>query len=328
MKFWKSNDNGKKRRQRNDLHVWNRFFSHSISYNIRVREKLLDHAVRSSAMRVKWLLNLEYLLLEHILICQKKNFVPVKVEATTTNVSAEFDYQIDPSFVSISFINFIKMFILRNSLNDEQESSFGQFALTSHFRYLFIDLPTFKHRDKDIQCSQCYEYKLITNILLDLLFDLIELDLCEIQRKTSFRSSLIEDDYFHQFISTKDIRNFSSFRIKIIIYFIELLALHMNQCSRQQQFQFDQNENLFFQSLEYFIQEIIRRNSRFIIDWFCFISVDQNLFCFSSTFSNMDERLSICFNIIELCLLFSRQKEIRLKQVCLLNNGFEFNFFL
>src|SRR5437660_684542 len=116
-------------------------------------------------MHIKWLFNLEYILLEHISICHENNIHP-------DNLSI---YQIDPSFISIIIINFLKMFILRNSLNDQQEISFIQFGITSHIRYLLIDLPTYNHNEeKDINdnCLKCYQYSLIINILFDLLFDL------------------------------------------------------------------------------------------------------------------------------------------------------------
>jgi hypothetical protein len=240
------------------------YFSYSIVYNIRTREKLLDHVVHSSAMHIKWLLNLEYVLLQHILICHENNIRPLN--DNSVRIKSEFSlnssiYQIDPSFISIIIINFLKMFILRNSSNDQQEVSFLQFGLTSHLRYLLIELPTYNHneeKDFNDNCSKCYQYSLIINILFDLLFDLIEYDVCEIKSKTKYRSSLIEDDYFTRFLQSNITHKTNQFyRIKSIIYFIELIGIHMNKCENKKQFQFNKNENKLFHSIEDFIRHII-----------------------------------------------------------------------
>ncbi|CAF3359507.1 unnamed protein product [Rotaria sp. Silwood1] len=274
---------------------------YSISYDIRTREKLLDHAVHSSLMHTKWLFNLEYLLLEHILICHEKHIHPLnKTYENSSIIKYEYpinssSYNIDPSFISIIMINFIKMFILRNSINDQQEFSFIQFGITSHIRYLLIELPTYNHNDeKDLNdnCSKCHQYSLIINILFDLLFDLIEYDLCEIISKIKYRSSLIEDDYFTRFLQSNITKTNSYYRIKLIIYFIELIGIHMNKCQNKKRFQFNQNEDKLFQSIENFIRHIISQNS-----------------------NSTDEKISICFNVMELCLLFVNEKEIRIKQM-------------
>ena len=205
-------------------------------------------------MHLKWLFNLDYVLLEHISICHENNIRPL----------TETSYQIDPSFISSIIINFLKMFILRNSSNDQQEVSFIQFGITSHLRYLLIDLPTYKHTDeKDLHdyCLKCHQYSLIINILFDLLFDLIEYDLCEMKRKFQYRSSLIEDDYFTGFLQSKIISKDPYYRIKLLIYFIELIGIHMNKCQKTKQFQFNQNENKLFHSIEDFIRQILSQNN-------------------------------------------------------------------
>ncbi|CAF3679882.1 unnamed protein product [Rotaria socialis] len=274
---------------------------YSISYDIRTREKLLDHAVHSSSMHIKWLFNLEHVLLEHIHICHEKHIRPLN--NTYENSTCEYQvnssyYSIDPSFVSVIIINFIKMFILRNSANDQQELSFVQFGITSHLRYLLIELPTYNHHndEKDLNdnCFKCHQYSLIINILFDLLFDLIEHDLCEIPSKTNYRSSLIEDDYFTRFLQSNITKNQPYYRIKLIVYFIELIGIHMNKCQNKKQFQFNQNEDKLFHSMEDFIQNII-----------------------SQTNNSINERISICFNIMELCLLFVHDNDIRMKQMAL-----------
>ncbi|CAF0777980.1 unnamed protein product [Rotaria sordida] len=276
---------------------------YSISYDIRTREKLLDHAVHSSLMHIKWLFNLEYLLLEHILICHEKHIHPLnKIYENSSIIKYEHPinlsyYNIDPSFISIIIINFIKMFILRNSFNDQQEYSFIQCGITSHIRYLLIELPTYNHNEeKDINdnCFKCHQYSLIINILFDLLFDLIEYDLCEIISKIKYRSSLIEDDYFTRFLQSNITKTNSYYRIKLIIYFIELIGIHMNKCQNKKQFQFNQNENKLFHSIEDFIRHIV-----------------------SQTNDSIDEKISICFNVMELCLLFVNEKEIRIEQMAL-----------
>ena len=218
-------------------------------------------------MHINWLINLEYLLLEHIFICHEnsirplnkvyENSIPIKCESPTNSLS----YQINPSFISIIIINFLKMFILKNSINDQQEFSFNQFGIASHLRYLLIELPTYNHNEeKDFHddCSKCHQYSLIINILFDLLFDLIEYDICEKKSITKSRSSLIEDDYFMRFSQSKN----SFFRIKIIIYFIELIGIHMNKCQKKKQFQFNQNENKLFHSIELFIRHIISHTNK------------------------------------------------------------------
>ncbi|UJR28413.1 hypothetical protein I4U23_009653 [Adineta vaga] len=293
---------------------------YSVAYNIRARQKDLDHIVHSSPMGLKWLFNLENLLLDHILICHENQHCPCKKSLDKSlinkciNPCISTGYQIESSFISIILINFIKIFLLRNSLNDQQEFSFVQFSITSHLRYLLLDLPTYIHneeKDLDENCSKCHQYSLIINILFDLLFDLIDYDLCGRNEKIKYRSSLIEDDYFTRFLQSKITKKNPFYRIKLIIYFIELLGLHMNQCRKKKQFQFNQNENTLFHSIEEFIRHIISRINNMI-----------------------NERISICFNIMELCLLFVNEKASRIKQMSLFlaelchENFTYLNFFL
>jgi hypothetical protein len=214
-------------------------------------------------MHVKWLFNLDNVLLEHISICHENNIRPLNDKSLL--IKNEFSsksliYQIDPSFISTIIINFLKLFILRNSSNDQQYVSFIQFGLTSHLRYLLIELPTYNHsEEKDLfdYCLKCHQYSLIINILFDLLFDLIETDLCEITSKMKYRSSLIEDDYFTRFSQTKLIHKDPFYRIKLLIYFIELIGIHMTKCPNKKQFQFNKNENKLFHSIEDFIRHIL-----------------------------------------------------------------------
>ena len=226
-------------------------FDPSIPSNIRAREKLLDHPVHSSSVRIKWLLNLESLLLEHISICHEKNIQPI--------------YQIDPSFVSMIIFNFLKMFIIRYSdHSSEQEFSFYQFSLTSHLRYLLHELPTYAHTG-DINCNQCDEYASILHELFDLLFDFIEYDLCGMVNKMKYRSSLIEDDYFNdfveqKFVTTRKINAF--FRIKLVIYFIELIEIHRRKCSNTKPFVFHHTENRIFQWIEDSIRHIVCQSDK------------------------------------------------------------------
>ena len=225
---------------------------HAIASSIHSREKLLDHIVHSPAMRVKWLLNLDSVLLEHISICHGKNLCPINPPSST--------YQMNPSFISTVIINFLKLFLLRNSSSDQENIAFIQFGLTSHLRYLFIQLPTYDHSDeKDLSetCSYCHQYSLIINILFDLLFDLLHYDLCEMTTKITYRSSLIEDDYFTRFIQTKCSSKEPFSRIRLLIYLIEFIGIHMNKCSRRKSFQFNQNERKFFHSLEDFLRHIL-----------------------------------------------------------------------
>ncbi|CAF0990298.1 unnamed protein product [Rotaria sp. Silwood1] len=236
---------------------------YSIHNNIHTREKLLDHAVDSSEMRIKWLINLESFLLEHISICHQKNIQPrnefylnncIKYE----DIDNVLSYHINTSFISIIILNFLKMFIIRNLNHDQDELSFFQYGLTSHLRYLLIELPTYNHKNTDDNnCLQCHQYSSIINILFDLLFDLIEYDLCEINNKKIYRSKLIEDDYFNQFLQQKKIIKKNKFyHIKLIIYFIELIEIHRNKCQNKKEI-FHIKENHIFQSIENFLQHII-----------------------------------------------------------------------
>ncbi|CAF1037009.1 unnamed protein product [Adineta ricciae] len=276
---------------------------YSIAYDLHARQKHLDHIVHTPTMHVKWLFNLENLLLDHILICHENNRCPCmksadKSHAMTCQDSANARaYHIDPSFISIIIINFIKTFLLRNSSTDQQEFSFVQFGVTSHLRYFLLDLPTYMHneeQDLDDTCAKCHQYSLIINILFDLLFDLIDYDLCGRNEKLKYRSSLIEDDYFTRFLQSKITKKNPFHRIKLVIYFIELLGLHMNKCRKKKQFQFNQNENVLFHSIEQFIRHII-------------FSINNMI----------NERISICFNVMELCLLFASERATRIRQMSL-----------
>jgi len=253
-------------------------FSYTNSNNIHIREKLIDHIVHSSEMRIKWLLNVELILLEHISIYHKENLELIS-------------YNIKSSFISMIILNFLKIFIIRNSNQHQDEFSFYQFSLTSYLRYLLIDLPTYKHKNlnNENNCLDCKQYSLIINILFDLLFDLIEYDICQIDIKEKYRSSLIDDDYFNQL---KSIKKNPFDRIKLIIYFIELIGIHKNKCSNKKEEFFFSIENKIFQWIEDFIRHIIYQINSLI-----------------------KERLSICLNIIELCLLFVNEKENYIKQV-------------
>ncbi|CAF0761377.1 unnamed protein product [Rotaria sordida] len=274
---------------------------YSIPNNTHTREKLLDHAVDSSEMRIKWLVNVELLLLEHISICHQE-IIQLKNEFHSNNcIKYEccdnvLSYSIDPSFISIIILNFLKMFIIRNLNYDQDELSFFQYGLTSHLRYLLIELPTYNHKNNnnDNNCLQCYQYISIRNILFDLLFDLIEYDLCEIYNKKIYRSKLIEDDYFNQFLQqNKIIKKNKFFHIKLIIYFIELIEIHRNKCQNKKEV-FYLNDNQIFQSIENFLQHIILK------------------------INNLNhERISICLNVMELCLLFVNEKEKRIQQMAL-----------
>lgn len=241
------------------------YLSCFLSNNIRAREELLDHAIHSLPMRIKWLLNVELLLLEHISKCHEKiihsnnefySFDCIKHEKDENSIS----YQIDTSLVTIIIVNFIKMFIIRNFNHDQEELSCFQFGLTSHLRYLLIELPTYKHRNNsdDTFCLQCSQYSHLIVTLFDLLFDLIEYDICEIHNKTNYRSSLIKDDYFNEFIQRKIIKKNKFFRIKMIIYFIELIQMHRNKCRKSKE-TFDLKENQIFQWIENFLQHIIHQ---------------------------------------------------------------------
>ncbi len=252
-------------------------FSYPISSNISTREKLLDHAVHSSGMRIKWLLNVELILLEHISIYHRSEDLKTS------------------SLISIIIVNFLKIFIIRSSNSDHDELSFYQFGFTSYLRYLLIELPTSKHGNihDENDCFECKQYSLILNILFDLLFDLIEYDLCEISNREKYRSSLIEDDYFKQL---KIKKKYSFLRIKLIIYFIELIGIHRNKCTKKKEEFFLVNEKKIFLWIEDFIQHILYQ-----ID--------------NSGNVQKNERISICFNVMELSLLFVNNREQRVKQV-------------
>lgn len=203
------------------------------------------------------------------------------------------------------------MFLLRNSSVDEQDAAFCQIPFSSHLRYLFIELPSFKHVDNDEFCSTCYQNKLLTNILFELLFDFIDLDLCSIQRRSSGRSSLLDDEFFQKIQQNK---SFSSHRIQIVLFFIELIELHTNKCSSSEKFQFDHNEYSFFQSIEDAIRDVVQQNSTFV---FLFLEPKEKrkFYGFFPFRKYFQEKLSILFSVLELCILSSKDKFSRLHQV-------------
>lgn len=218
-------------------------------------------------MRVKWLLNLDSILLEHISIAHGKNIRPFNLQSLirTDLLPQTSIYPIIPSFISTIIINFLKLFLLRNSSIDQQNLAFIQFGFTSHLRYLFLQLPTYQHiddKDPSESCSHCHQYSLIINILFDFLFDLLEYDLCEISSKNKYRSSLIEDDYFTRFNQTKSSSKEPFYRIRLVIYLIELIGIHIHQCSKRKSFQFNQNERKFFHSIEDFLRHILSHPNR------------------------------------------------------------------
>lgn len=235
-------------------------FSSLVFNTIHSREKLLDHTVDLPIMRIKWLMNLELVLLEHISIYHQQNTRSKdKLNSKTNHYSNDaLPYNIDASFISIIITNFLKIFIIRNLNNDQDELSNFQFGLTSHLRYLLVDLPTYKHQNtNENSCVQCDQYSSLINTLFDLLFDLIEYDLCEITNKTTYRSTLIENDYFNQFIqSKKSIKRNKFDRVKLIIYLIELIAIHRNKCQNKKQI-FHTNETQMFLLMKNFLQHII-----------------------------------------------------------------------
>ncbi|CAF0840192.1 unnamed protein product [Adineta ricciae] len=183
---------------------------------------------------------------------------------------------------------------IRYSDHSEQEFSFYQFSLTSHLRYLLHELPTYNHTG-DINCNQCDEYVSILHELFDLLFDFIEYDLCGMVNKMKYRSSLIEDDYFNDFVKQKFVktRNINAFfRIKLVIYFIELIEIHRRKCSNTKPFVFHHTENRVFQWIEDSIRHIVCQNDNFT-----------------------NHKLSLCFNVMELCVLFANEQNYRTKQM-------------
>ena len=251
------------------------FFSSTIFNNISAREKLLDHAVHTSGMRVKWLHNMELILLEHI-------------STTRTSTSS-----LHASFISTMISNFLKIFIIRPSNDNCDELAFHQFGLTFYLRYFLLELSTSEHGSihGEKTCSECERYSQILRLLFDLLFDLIECDLCQMSIRDRPRSSLIEEDYFQQFQST----DHSSFdRIKLLIYFIELIGLHRYQCPQtNDEGTILRNEDQFFHWIEDFLRHLFQTNQ-----------------CNSKT-----TRLAVCFNVMDLCLVFVKDRNIHVERV-------------
>lgn len=208
-------------------------------------------------MRVKWLQTMELILLEHI--------------------SMNENDQLHASFISTLILNFLKIFLIRSSNDQEDELAFHQFGLTFYLRYVLLDL-----HGNTIDCFECEEYSQLLRTLFDLLFDLIEYDLCEIFTRDHLRSSLIEEDYFHQFHSC---HSSPFYRIRLLIYLIELISLHRYQCPRMKE-EFFLQEDQVFHWIEHFLRHILT-----------------------------SERLAVCFNVIDLCLLFVKERPTRVEQV-------------
>lgn len=216
-------------------------------------------------MRIQWLQTMEFILLEHISIYQ--NNEPHSPHA---------------SFICTLIINFLKIFIIRSSIDQQDELISHQFGLTFYLRYFLLNLPTAEHSDETI-CSECEEYARILRTLFDLLFDLIEYDLCQIFTREHPRSYLIKEDYFHQFHSCYS----SPFdRIRLVIDLIELITLHRYRCPRNKE-EFNIDDQQYFHWMEDFLRECNRKT----------------------------ERLSVCFNVIDLCLLFTKDRTARVEQV-------------
>ena len=150
-------------------------------------------------MRIQWLINVQSLLFEHLENhCRHFTIFSLK----------------------IIVLNFFRLF--RNHSN---EFLFDQFAFTFYLRYLLEQYPvqSFEHSD----------YEQLMNNLFDLLFDFINLDLCE---KVNYRCSILNDDYFHNL----QIEQKNSFdRIKFVVYFIELIEIH------RRKYFFDEKTNKF-----------------------------------------------------------------------------------
>ncbi|CAM4821042.1 unnamed protein product [Rotaria magnacalcarata] len=261
--------------------------SSSIYNNICAREKLLDHTVDSTAMRVKWYYQQN---------TRPKNKLQLYDCVSYSSTNNLLSYRISPEFITIIIKNFLKIFIVRNLNTDNNELSLVQYGLTSHLRYLLLELPTYNHQNNsntEHECLQCDEYFSLINILFYLLFDLIEYDICEIYDKKTYRSTLIEEDYFNQFIRRKTIQTNNFDSIKLVIYLIELIELHRSKCHSKKEI-FHLNENQIFHSIENFLQHIILKAN------------DLN-----------KERISICLNVMELCLLFVKEKEACIQQMAL-----------
>lgn len=196
-------------------------------------------------MRIKWLLNVEFILREYISIYHEQT-----IDLKNNSISSKL--------ISIIIINFLKIFLIQNDDYEQDEFIFYQFSLTLHLRYLLIDLPTYEHQifNDENNCFECKEYSLILNDLFDLLFDFIEYDICENYTKTHYRSVLIEDDYFKQL---NILKHNPFYRLKLIIYFIELIQMHRNKCLNNKERFFLKINNRIYQWIESFLQQIIYR---------------------------------------------------------------------
>ena len=236
--------------------------------DIRHREKLLNNTVHSSVMRMKWLSSLELLLLEHISTSHKAKVPPIDRFYSEMNQSLikcepreiASTYSIQASLISLIVENFLKLFIVRESLAEQEELAFYQFGFTSHLRYLFLELSSFKH-DQDEHCRSCDEYASILNRLLDVLFDVIDLDLRERNSSDNYRSSLFEDDYFYQSAPVKSKKTKHFFRLKLVLYLIELIGIQRNRCSMPMTFSYHRNDNILFQWIEDTIHYLLRHGS-------------------------------------------------------------------
>lgn len=219
-------------------------------------------------MRIKWLTNLEFLLLEHISICHKEKVRSINRSYPELNQSLvkcepeeiASSYSIHVSLISLITENFLKLFMVRESLEEQQELMFSQFGLTSHLRYLFLELASVTH-ENDVHCRSCTEYASILDRLLDVLFDVIDLDLCERHSPKNYRSSLFKDDYFHRPVPMKSTKTKPFFRLKLILYLIELISVQRNRCSIPRPFSYHRSEEVLFQWIEDTIQHIVRHSS-------------------------------------------------------------------
>lgn len=182
-------------------------------------------------MRIKWLVKLDSILLDQI--CSIHRQPSTAVDLSSMNMIIE---------------NFLKLFIVRHGRDQQDELSFYQTSLTSYLRFLFLEF---------ISTSSSFDELL--SLSFDLLFDLIDVDLCQSDQKEKFRSSLIEDDYFHPIIQIKSKhRSASGFRLKTLLYFIELIGFKRRRCSMP--FVYHGNENHLFQSIQQTIEHLVDRS--------------------------------------------------------------------
>ena len=103
-------------------------FSFPRSNTIGTREKLLDHAVHSSSMRIKWLSNVELILLEHIFIYQQQSNYSSLISIIIENNCFECK---EYSFFRIKFIVYLieLIGIHRNRYTNKKDDDFIQHIL-------------------------------------------------------------------------------------------------------------------------------------------------------------------------------------------------------